>query len=168
IWKVAKHGLECVGVLQGHRRGVWSVCFSTHEKVIPRKMFNILFSLVILLSDSFELRFPERHSGRSTKPWTQLVHSSLPLHPHTPSSPSLLHNTPFRFATHLTLTQLTLNQASHTSPTTPSRISLPPSPPTPPLLSHRFTYPRCPTPSLPHAFGPTHSPRSTPHAGYQD
>ncbi|KAF7257848.1 hypothetical protein EG68_05162 [Paragonimus skrjabini miyazakii] len=34
IWKVAKHGLECVGVLQGHRRGVWSVRFSSREKVV--------------------------------------------------------------------------------------------------------------------------------------
>ncbi|CAL8091733.1 unnamed protein product [Calicophoron daubneyi] len=34
IWKVAKHNLECTGVLQGHRRGVWSVCFSKREKVV--------------------------------------------------------------------------------------------------------------------------------------
>ncbi|KAF8566648.1 hypothetical protein P879_08039, partial [Paragonimus westermani] len=34
IWKITKHGLECVGVLQGHRRGVWSVCFSTREKIV--------------------------------------------------------------------------------------------------------------------------------------
>nr|CAH8858144.1 unnamed protein product [Trichobilharzia regenti] len=34
IWEFKKHGLECQGILQGHRRGVWSVCFSKHEKVV--------------------------------------------------------------------------------------------------------------------------------------
>ncbi|TGZ58634.1 hypothetical protein CRM22_009528 [Opisthorchis felineus] len=32
IWTVTKTGLDCLGVLQGHRRGVWSVCFSAREK----------------------------------------------------------------------------------------------------------------------------------------
>ncbi|KER32138.1 hypothetical protein T265_01758 [Opisthorchis viverrini] len=34
IWTVTKTGLDCFGVLQGHRRGVWSVCFSAREKVV--------------------------------------------------------------------------------------------------------------------------------------
>ncbi|CAH8297229.1 unnamed protein product, partial [Schistosoma turkestanicum] len=32
IWEFKKQTLHCQGVLQGHRRGVWSVCFSKFEK----------------------------------------------------------------------------------------------------------------------------------------
>ncbi|CAH8533335.1 unnamed protein product [Dicrocoelium dendriticum] len=32
IWAIEKRVIECVGTLIGHRRGVWSVCFSAHEK----------------------------------------------------------------------------------------------------------------------------------------
>ncbi|THD25049.1 Transducin beta protein 3, partial [Fasciola hepatica] len=34
IWKFSKNRLDCTGVLKGHRRGVWSVYFSTREKVV--------------------------------------------------------------------------------------------------------------------------------------
>ncbi|CAH8589344.1 unnamed protein product [Schistosoma bovis] len=33
IWEFKKQSLHCQGVLQGHRRGVWSVCFSKFEKI---------------------------------------------------------------------------------------------------------------------------------------
>ncbi|KAH8872543.1 U3 small nucleolar RNA-associated protein 13 [Schistosoma japonicum] len=34
IWEFEKQNLNCQGVLQGHRRGVWSVCFSKYEKIV--------------------------------------------------------------------------------------------------------------------------------------
>ncbi|CAH8565058.1 unnamed protein product [Heterobilharzia americana] len=34
IWEFKKQCLQCQGVLKGHRRGVWSVCFSKYEKVV--------------------------------------------------------------------------------------------------------------------------------------
>ncbi|RTG85425.1 U3 small nucleolar RNA-associated protein 13 [Schistosoma bovis] len=59
IWEFKKQSLHCQGVLQGHRRGVWSVCFSKFEKVRSIHLFLSWFYKSVkengLLIDDFHV-----------------------------------------------------------------------------------------------------------------